>query len=83
MEPKKALEWLLANSYRDGYIVKIPADLFYKTVKDALTAELVRCDCCGNLAYPEDMRPGRNYKQVCPAAGRSADLPMVSLRGNW
>lgn len=39
MDPKTALGWLLANSYKDGDIVKIPADIFYKTVKAALTGE--------------------------------------------
>ena len=37
MDPRRALEWLLANSYKDGDIVKIPAEVFYSTIKAGLT----------------------------------------------
>lgn len=65
MNAKTALQWLLANSFKDGDIVKIPADLFYQTVKNGLSDGLITCVSCGNAYNPEDMRDGKLYKKVC------------------
>jgi len=65
MDEKSALHWLLANSYRDGDIVKIPADIFYKTIKEALTGDKIICAGCGDAIRTEDIHTGKIYKNVC------------------
>ena len=67
MNPKQALEWLLTNSYRVGDIVKIPAELFYKTVKEALAASEA-----GELITYDDLHSGEVLEARLFGAWRAA-----------